>query len=116
LLDELLDDMRRTVESGGDPLTVNQNDVDFHAEIYAASDNICLQALWESLSRHVVIVFALETFERLEPARNLRQHEILRDLLVKGDLTALDVEIESHIMSYLPPHERLERKVLRDRN
>lgn len=100
-LDAVLEQMERTVAEGANPHDVNQNDVDFHTEIYAATDNSCLQVLWETLSRHVVIVFALETFKRIEPERNLQQHRVLRDLLLAGDEAALEAEIEDHIMGYV---------------
>lgn len=100
-LDAVIDEMKRTIEKGADPLDINQNDVNFHTEIYAATDNPCLQILWETLSRHVAIVFALETFERIDSRRNLQQHQHLRELLLEGDEAALDAEIEDHIMGYI---------------
>lgn len=100
-LDAVIDEMKRTLESGADPLEINQNDVNFHTEIFAATDNPCLQILWETMSRHVAIVFALETFERIDSKLNLRQHQHLRDLLLEGDEAALSAEIEDHIMGYI---------------
>lgn len=99
-LDAVLAKMRADLATGPEPLQLNQNDVNFHTEIYAATDNAYLQMLWEALSRHVVIVFALETFRRHEPELNFKQHKKLRNLLVSGDLGALDREIEAHILSY----------------
>ncbi|MCP4381526.1 MAG: GntR family transcriptional regulator [Hyphomicrobiales bacterium] len=100
-LDAVIARMKETVGGDADTLAINQNDVDYHTEIYAATDNPCLQVLWETLSRHVAIVFALETFKRIDPAHNLVQHERLRDLLLEGDKAALEAEIEDHIMGYI---------------
>ncbi len=100
-LDAVIARMKTTIEGDADPLAINQNDVDYHTEVYAATDNPCLQVLWETLSRHVAIVFALETFERIDPVQNLEQHQRLRDMLLVGDGDALDAEIEDHIMRYL---------------
>ena len=102
-LDAVLDKMRADLVTGPDPLRLNQNDVNFHTEIYSATDNSYLQMLWDALSRHVVIVFALETFHRHEPELNLKQHEKLRDLMVNGDFAELDREVEAHILSYGGP-------------
>ena len=102
-LDAVLEKMRSNLAMGPEALRLNQNDVNFHTEIYLATDNTYLQMLWDALARHVVIVFALETFHRHEPAKNLKQHERLRKLLVSGDHAALDREIEAHIMSYGGP-------------
>ena len=102
-LDAVLSQMRADLASGPEPLKLNQNDVNFHTEIYAATDNSYLQMLWDALSRHVVIVFALETFHRHEPELNLKQHEKLRDLMISGDFAALDREVEAHILSYGGP-------------
>lgn len=99
-IDAVLRDMKRDLAAGADPLRVNQNDVNFHTEIYAATGNSYLQMLWEALARHVVIVFALETFHRYEPEKNFQQHQHLRELLVSGAPEALDAEIAAHIMSY----------------
>ena len=100
-LDAVLEEMAGTVDEGADHLAINQHDVDFHSEIYAATDNFCLQVLWDTLSRHVVIVFALETRKKFDAERNLAQHRRLRDLLLAGDEPALEAEIEDHIMSYI---------------
>ncbi|MCB1486474.1 MAG: GntR family transcriptional regulator [Bauldia sp.] len=100
-LDAVIERMKVTVDEGAEPLRVNQNDVDYHTEIYAATDNPCLLTLWETLSRHVAIVFALETFERIDPVQNLQQHQRLRDMLLDSDDAALDAEIEDHIMKYM---------------
>jgi len=100
-LDEVIDRMDKALDGSVDRFQINQNDIDFHTEVYAATDNFFLQILWETLSRHTAIVFALETFHRVEPERNLRQHRHLRDLLLKGEETALDAEIERHILSHM---------------
>jgi DNA-binding GntR family transcriptional regulator len=105
-LDRLLKDMRDNIGPKADRLKINQADIDFHSEIYAASGNACLQTLWDMLSRQVVIVFALETFNRLDPRRNYEQHVKLRDLLARADAKALDREIEGHIMSYMKEDRR----------
>jgi DNA-binding GntR family transcriptional regulator len=99
-LDLVLNDMRTNLERGSTIQDLNYNDVRFHAEVYAATDNSYLQTLWDMLARHVMIVFALETFHRHEPAENYKQHQILRNLLLSGSPEELDQEIEAHILSY----------------
>ena len=78
-------------------IEISRADLDFHREICRVSANEIIAKLWESLARHVFIVFGHETRNRQDAAALGPQHRRLRDLLVSGDAAALRDEIERHI-------------------
>lgn len=81
-----------------DWVEISRADLDFHREICRVSGNEIIGKLWESLARHVFIVFGHEK-RKPEDATDLgAQHRRLRDLLVANDVAALQTEIETHIL------------------
>lgn len=81
-----------------DWIEVSKCDLDFHREICRISGNEIVAKLWESLSRHVLIVFGHEIRDERDAAVMGPQHRRIRDLLKNGDLGALSDEIARHIM------------------
>ncbi len=81
-----------------DWIEVSRSDLDFHREICRISGNEIVAKLWESLSRHVFIVFGHEIRDEGDAAVLGPQHQRIRDLLKSGDIDALSNEIGRHIM------------------
>jgi DNA-binding GntR family transcriptional regulator len=77
---------------------VSKADLDFHREICAASGNGVVTTLWETLARHVMIVFGREIRDERDAARLGPQHRRLRDMLLGATPTELDAEVERHIL------------------
>lgn len=81
-----------------DWIAVSKADLAFHREICSASGNDVAITLWETLARHVLIVFGREIRSERDAAAIGPAHRRLRDMLLTADLAALEVEIERHIM------------------
>jgi len=96
-LDAVIDRMERAAERL-DWVAVSKADLDFHREICAASGNGVVTILWETLARHVMIVFGREIRDERDAARLGPQHRRLRDMLLCSTPDELDAEVESHIL------------------
>jgi DNA-binding GntR family transcriptional regulator len=81
-----------------DWVAVSKADLDFHREICAASGNGVVTTLWETLARHVMIVFGREIRDERDAARLGPQHRRLRDMLLGATPDELDAEVERHIL------------------
>jgi DNA-binding GntR family transcriptional regulator len=81
-----------------DWIGVSKADLDFHREICRVSGNEIVSTLWESLARHVFIVFGHEIRDQRDAAAIGPQHRRLRDLLAAGDAKGLHAEIQRHIL------------------
>jgi DNA-binding GntR family transcriptional regulator len=79
-------------------IDVSRADLEFHREVCRISGNEIVAKLWESLARHVFIVFGHEIRDERDAAIMGPQHRLLRDLLLRGDAKRLHAEIERHIM------------------
>ena len=79
-------------------IDVSKADLSFHREICRVSRNDIVQTLWETLARHVFIIFGHEIRDERDAAIMGPQHRQLRDLLAAGDVPALHQEIERHIL------------------
>lgn len=79
-------------------IDVSKADLSFHREICRVSGNDILQTLWETLARHVFIVFGHEIRDERDAAVMGPHHRRLRDLLAAGDVPTLHREIEAHIL------------------
>ena len=96
-LDQIIYAMERSAERL-EWIEVSKADLSFHREICRLSGNDIVATLWETLARHVFIVFGHEIRDERDAKAIGPQHHRLRDLLAKGDVATLSVEIESHIM------------------
>jgi DNA-binding GntR family transcriptional regulator len=95
-LDHILARMERAAEAL-DWTAISKADLAFHREICAVSGNDVVITLWETLARHVLIVFGREIRSERD-ARNIGpHHRRVRDMLLVADLSALEAEIERHI-------------------
>ena len=96
-LDQIILTMERAAERL-EWIEVSKADLSFHREICRISGNDIVATLWETLARHVFIVFGHEIRDERDAKVMGPQHRRLRDLLAKGDVAKLHVEIEEHIM------------------
>jgi DNA-binding GntR family transcriptional regulator len=79
-------------------IEVSKADLSFHREICRVSGNEIVQILWETLARHVFIIFGHEIRDERDAKVMAPQHRRLRELLAAGDVQALRKEIEAHIL------------------
>jgi DNA-binding GntR family transcriptional regulator len=82
----------------GDLLGVMKSDMDFHHEICLASENEIVIILWETLSRHMMIIFEHELRADADRAHIVEHHRVLRRMLQSAGPKELEREIERHIM------------------
>jgi len=87
-------------------MEVSQADLSFHREICRASDNDVVLKLWESLARHVFIVFGQEIRNEEDAAIMGPQHRRLRDMLAAGETERLMAEISNHILRLRRPERK----------
>jgi DNA-binding GntR family transcriptional regulator len=96
-LDGTIVAMERAAEAL-DWTAISKADLAFHHEICQASGNDVVITLWETLARHVLIVFGREIRSERDAAGMGPQHRRVRDMLLTADLSTLEAEIERHIM------------------
>ena len=96
-LDQIVIAMERAAATL-DWAAISKADLAFHREICEASGNDVIVTLWETLARHVLIVFGREIRSERDAAGIGPQHRRVRDMLLSADLAALESEIERHIM------------------
>lgn len=103
---ERLDRIIATMEHAADRLEwmeVSKADLNFHREICRASGNSIVTTLWETLARHVFIIFGQEIRDERDAEIVGPQHRRLRDFIALGDAEKLHAEIERHIMRLRRP-------------
>jgi DNA-binding GntR family transcriptional regulator len=83
-------------------IEISKADLNFHREICRASGNKVVETLWESLARHVFIVFGHEIRDERAASTMGRDHRRLRDMLAGGQMERLQREIETHILRLRP--------------
>jgi DNA-binding FadR family transcriptional regulator len=96
-LDKIIADMERAADRL-EWIEVSKADLSFHREICHVSGNSIVETLWETLARHVFIIFGNEIRDERDARIMGPQHRRLRDLLAAGDAVGLHAEIELHIM------------------
>ncbi|SFZ82588.1 DNA-binding transcriptional regulator, GntR family [Devosia enhydra] len=79
-------------------------DLEFHRAIRKAANNAIVGTLWDTISRHVLIVFNYERFRDGNLEAIPRQHEELRDWIVseiakpETSMTAIEQALEDHML------------------
>jgi DNA-binding GntR family transcriptional regulator len=96
-LDKIISTMEHAA-SGLEWMEVSRADLSFHREVCRASGNGIVATLWETLARHVFIIFGKEIRNERDAEIVGPQHRKLRDLIARGDTEKLHTEIERHIM------------------
>ena len=82
----------------GDLMGVSKADMQFHHEICIAAENRIVLILWETLSRHMLIIFEQELMGDTDSAHIVDHHRALRDALKHRDMNRLEHELEQHIL------------------
>jgi len=98
-LDGLIEEMRGCA-ARGEATVINRVDLEFHRVIAAVSGHAMARTLWESISRHVLIIFGMELYRDPDLEAVVRQHVELRDLIAAGRADAIDDAVEQHIAGY----------------
>ncbi len=96
-LDRIIATMERAAEELA-WMEISQADLNFHREICRTSENAIVLTLWESLARHVLIVFGHEIRDEKDARILGLHHRRLRDLIAEGKTETLLREIEGHIL------------------
>ena len=96
-LDQIISTMERAAAQLA-WMEVSQADLSFHREICRTSENAIVLTLWESLARHVLIVFGHEIRDEKEAEILGQHHRRLRNLIAEGETETLLHEIEGHIL------------------
>jgi DNA-binding GntR family transcriptional regulator len=96
-LEQIITRMERAADAL-DWTAIGKADLAFHREICAVSGNDVVITLWETLARHVLIVFGREIRGERDAKSIGPQHRRVRDMLLSADLPTLEAEIERHIM------------------
>ncbi len=77
--------------------SINQADIAFHAAIFEIAGSPLLSTLWSAIARHVLIMFAIETYRDTEFERIAAEHHTYVEALQSGNPDLLDKEIEDHV-------------------
>lgn len=93
LMDEMADGVARK-----DWLAVIKADLAFHRSVVASGGDVIVGTLWETLARHVMIVFGMESRPDWYEAPVAEEHLELLTALMEGSPDQLDREVEIHIM------------------
>lgn len=93
----LMDEMEGSV-TRKDWLAVIKADLAFHRSVVAAGGDGIVGTLWETLARHVMIVFGMESRLHWYEAPVAEEHLELLTALMEGSPDQLDREVEIHIM------------------
>ena len=93
----LIDDMERHAGQR-DWLPVLRADLAFHRSVIAAGGDAIVATLWETLARHVMIVFGLETWPPWSELHLGAEHRELLAALMEASPEKLDRRVEQHIM------------------
>ena len=95
----LIDEMERSV-GRKDWLAVIKADLAFHRGVVVAGGDGIVGTLWETLARHVMIVFGIESRLHWYEAPVAEEHLELLTALMEGSPDDLDREVEIHIMRH----------------
>lgn len=82
VLDDAIDKMRVSARAGSVRNSLFA-DLEFHRAIRDAADNAIVGTLWDTIARHVLIVFNFERFRDENLDAIPRQHEEFRDWILK---------------------------------
>jgi DNA-binding GntR family transcriptional regulator len=81
----------------GDWLAVNKGDADFHTKIFELANNRLLLTLWAAISRHVQILFSIESKRDPDFQVVLDDHRLYLETLLHGSASQISSEIRDHI-------------------
>ncbi len=83
--------------SRGHWLSVNRADIAFHATMFDIAGSPLMITLWNAISRHVLIMFSIETYRDVDFDRVIEEHRVYIDALLHETPEGLDQEIDRHV-------------------
>ena len=83
--------------SRGSWLAMNRADIAFHSTIFAIGGSPLLMTLWNAISRHVLIMFSIETYRDVDFDRVVKEHRDYIDTLLHESPAGIDEEIDRHV-------------------
>ena len=83
--------------SRGNWLAMNRADIAFHSTVFAISGSPLLMTLWNAISRHVLIMFSIETYRDVDFDRVVKEHRDYIDTLLRASPAGIDEEIDRHV-------------------
>ena len=97
VLDDHIDRLRQACAGDSKP-DVNRADLSFHSAVYDLAGSPLLQTLWNAMSRHVMIMFGLETYRHSDLDRIVADHVMLRRTLHEGSPQDIEVAVARHVI------------------
>lgn len=97
LLDRVVQIEREIQHPQKEWFAINRADIAFHAAVFEIAASPLLSTLWSAIARHVLILFAIETYRDTDFERIAGEHHAYIEALRFGDLELLDKEIEDHV-------------------
>ena len=98
-----IEEMKRAARANDIPASLLA-DLDFHRTIREAARNAIVGTLWDTIARHVMIVFNFERYRDKDLNAIARQHE--------GFLEFIHAQIKARVASPTKVHEALEGHIL----
>ncbi len=83
--------------SRGNWLLVNRADIAFHAAMFDIAGSPLMFTLWNAISRHVLIMFSIETYRDVDFDRVIKEHRVYIDAMLHETPQGLDEEIDRHV-------------------
>jgi DNA-binding GntR family transcriptional regulator len=83
--------------SRGNWLAMNRADIAFHSTVFAISGSPLLMTLWNAISRHVLIMFSIETYRDVDFDRVVKEHRVYVDTLLRESPAGIDEEVDRHV-------------------
>lgn len=82
--------------SRGNWLSVNRADIAFHSTVFDIAGSPLMLTLWHAISRHVLIMFSIETYRDVDFDRVVNDHRVYIDALRNESPAGIDEEIDRH--------------------
>ncbi|MDQ0392061.1 GntR family transcriptional regulator [Labrys monachus] len=84
-------------QARGNWLSVNRADIAFHAAVFEIAGSPLMITLWNAISRHVLIMFSIETYRDVDFDRVVKEHRDYIDALLHKTPEGIDKEIDLHV-------------------
>jgi DNA-binding GntR family transcriptional regulator len=85
------------VRARGDRLATNRADIAFHTTLFEIAASPLMLTLWHAISRHVLILFSIETYRDIDFDRIVEEHRTYLDMLLHGTPAGIDEEVDQHV-------------------
>ena len=77
--------------------TINKADIAFHDTVFDLAGSPLLSTLWSAISRHVFLMFAIETYRDTKFERVSEEHHAYVEALKSNSTECIDIEIKKHV-------------------